>query len=135
MKNCIFCNIKKEEIIAETKFCYVIPDKYPVSRGHILVVPKNHCENIVQIPDKELFDIIKTIKIMEKKMLENLKVKGIDLRQNYRPFVPEGKLRKNHVHFHLIPRSFEDLIYKQKGRAKRGKLSQGDFKELEKILK
>jgi len=128
MKNCVFCNIPKEEVILETKHCYVVPDKYPISKGHILVVPKNHYENITQIPDKELFDIIKTIKKMENKMVEKLKAKGIDLRQNYRPFVAESRLRKSHIHFHLIPRSFEDLVYKQQGKAKRGELSDKEIK-------
>ena len=134
MKPCTFCNIPKEEIISETKFCYVLPDKYPISKGHILIVPKKHYENITEIPDKELFDIVKTIKKMEKKMTEKLKVKGIDLRQNYRPFVREGKLRKSHIHFHLIPRNFEDLVYKQQGKAKRGKLSNEEQKKLRKVL-
>jgi len=134
MKTCIFCNIPKEEIISETKFCYIVPDKYPVSKGHILVVPKKHYENIAEVPDKELFDIIKTIKIMEKKMFEKLKVKGIDLRQNYRPFVPENRLRKSHIHFHLIPRTFEDLVYKSQGMAKRGQLSDREIKRLKELL-
>lgn len=134
MKKCVFCNIPKEEVILETKFCYVVPDKYPISKGHILIVPKKHYENIIEIPDKELFEIIKTIKLMEKKMIEKLKVKGIDLRQNYRPFIPENRLRKSHIHFHLIPRSFEDLVYKQQGKAKRSELSETEQKRLIQVL-
>ena len=135
MNNCIFCKIQKEEIIIETEYSYVIPDKYPVSKGHLLIVPKKHYENITEIPDKELFDIIKTIKIMEKRLIEKLKVKGVDLRQNYRPFVPESKLRKIHIHFHLIPRSFEDLVYKQQGKAKRTNLSEKEKQILIEKLK
>jgi histidine triad (HIT) family protein len=135
MKNCIFCKIPKGEKILETRYSCVILDKYPVSQGHILVVPKRHYENITQIPDNELFDIIKTIKIMEKRLIEKLKAKGVDLRQNYRPFVPESKLRKGHIHFHLIPRSFEDLVYKQQGKAKRSILTKTEKELLIKKLK
>jgi len=134
MKPCTFCKIPKEEVIFETKHCYVLPDKYPISRYHLLVVPKKHYAGIAEIPDKELFDIIKTIKKMEKKMIEKLKVNGIDLRQNYRPFVPEGKLRKSHIHFHLIPRGFEDLVYKTQGKAKRGELSEKELRRLKEVL-
>jgi len=130
MKDCVFCNIGKEEIIIKTKYCVVIPDKYPVSKGHVLVVPKKHYKKITQIPDKELFDIIKTIKLMEKRMLKKLKSEGIDLRQNYRPFIPESRLRKEHIHFHLIPRSFNDLIYKKKGNVERKEISEKEKKWL-----
>lgn len=40
-----------------------------------------------------------------------MKKEGGDLRQNYRPFMKEGVLKVDHLHFHLIPRAWEDEIY------------------------
>jgi histidine triad (HIT) family protein len=118
--------IKKEEKIIETKHCYVYPDKYPLSKGHLLIVTKKHYESIMEMPDEVLCDIIKTVKLMEKRLTTRLKVKGMDFRENYRPFLPESELRKAHIHFHIIPRTFEDLIYGAKGEVKRKEISEKD---------
>ena len=37
---------------------------------------------------------------------------GVDVRQNYRPFKPQSPLKVNHVHFHVLPRSEGDYLYK-----------------------
>jgi histidine triad (HIT) family protein len=135
MKTCVFCNISKSEIISEAKYCYVLLDKYPVAKGHLLVITKKHYESLMEIPDKELCEIIKTVKQLEKKMVGKLGAKGIDLKHHYRPFLKEGKLVKRHVHFHLIPRSYEDLVYKSQGKAKRVTLSEKEKQELVKTLR
>lgn len=133
-KECVFCNVRRDEKILETKHCYVYPDKYPLSKGHLLIVTKKHYESIMETPDEVLFDVIKTAKLMEKRLTQRLKVKGMDFRENYRPFVPESELRKAHIHFHIIPRSFEDLIYKKKGEVKRKEISEKEKQSLIKIL-
>ncbi len=136
MNNCAFCNIKeKANVIIETEHCYVIPDEHPVAKGHLLVITKKHYKSIIEIPDSELCDIIKTIKETEKRMLEKLKVEGIEIIQNYKPFVKESRLKKEHVHFHLIPRSFNDQIYQKKGKLDRTKLSEEEKQELANKLK
>ena len=134
-KDCVFCSIKKEEKILETRYCYVYPDRYPLSKGHLLVIPKKHYESIVEIPDDVLYDVIKTIKLMEKKLIKKLKVKGMDIRENYRPFIPESTMRKNHIHFHVIPRSWKDVIFTQKGSVKRREISAREKGRLIKLLK
>ena len=42
---CIFCIIRKEELIFENKLAYASLDSYPVSKLHTLIVPKRHVEN------------------------------------------------------------------------------------------
>jgi len=134
MMECTFCNIKKEERILETRYCYVYPDRFPLSKGHLLVIPKKHYESVTEIPDAVLCDVIKTIKLMEKRLIKKLKVEGMDIRENYRPFIPESTMRKNHIHFHIIPRSFKDLIFRQKGEVKRKEISEKDKKQLIRLL-
>ena len=134
MKNCTFCNLEKEEVILETEHCYVVLDKYPVAEGHLLVIPKEHFGSLIDILDEIFLDILRTIKEMEKRMIEKMQVKGIDLLQHYRPFLKEGKLVKRHIHFHLIPRSFNDPIYQKKGSMDRKTLSKPDRENLTKLL-
>ena len=38
---------------------------------------------------------------------------GCDIRQNYRPFIRQGRLKIDHMHFHLLPRESEDELYKK----------------------
>ena len=37
---CLFCKIKKEDIIYENEFAYATFDSYPVSKYHCLIIPK-----------------------------------------------------------------------------------------------
>jgi histidine triad (HIT) family protein len=83
------------------------PRKVP---GHMLVIPKRHVEKPWELTDMELRDVFDLIFYIEQRFVGKLG-EGIDIRQNYRPFMSQSKLKVNHVHFHLIPRSDEDYIY------------------------
>lgn len=36
---------------------------------------------------------------------------GCDVRQNYRPFLPQGRVKIDHLHFHVLPRTNEDELF------------------------
>ncbi|MBW3019040.1 hypothetical protein KY329_02555, partial [Candidatus Woesearchaeota archaeon] len=40
------------------------------------------------------------------------KYEGCDIRQNFRPFLKDSDIKVSHLHFHLLPRTFEDEYYK-----------------------
>lgn len=42
--NCIFCDIDKSRIVLENEIGYAIFDGFPVSEGHMLIIPKRHIE-------------------------------------------------------------------------------------------
>ena len=113
MNDCVFCNLNKRKKIKESKNSFTILSNPYLTKGHLLIIPKKHFENILEIPDEILFELIKELKDVEKLLIERLNVKGVDLRQNFRPFQKQSKLKVNHVHFHLIPREFEDELYKK----------------------
>ena len=109
-KECRFCN-PREHILRENKSAHVIlsnPHKVP---GHFLVVPKRHVEKPWELNSKELHDIFELIFFVEQRIIGMLG-DGCDIRQNYRPFMEQSRLKMDHVHFHVIPRSHEDYIYK-----------------------
>ena len=83
------------------------PRKVP---GHILVMPKRHVEKPWDLSEQELHDIYELIFFIEKRIIGKLG-DGIDIRQNYRPFMKQSALKIDHVHFHVIPRSLHDYIY------------------------
>ena len=51
---CIFCYEKlKDRIIEETKMFFAIKDGYPVTEGHLLVIPKRHVAEYFDLSDAE----------------------------------------------------------------------------------
>lgn len=134
---CVFCEIvegkKFKAIICENEHGMSILDAYPLVEGHTLVIPRKHHENMLEITKIELNGIFDLIIETERRLLENLPCQGIDLRQHYRPFVPETKLSKHHLHVHLIPRKSHDQLFEQVGSketALRTEPSEKEMKEL-----
>ena len=115
MSHCPFCKYvedrDREIIIDETPNTLTILSNPALAKAHCLIVPKRHVENISELTDdekKEIFNqLIKTQLLLLKKF------RGVDICQNYRPFLSQSKLKVNHLHFHLIPRGFEDELYKK----------------------
>ena len=130
MKECVFCNYH-DDMIYEDDSVYVVHDKYPITEGHILVIPKKHYENITEMPDDELCDLIKVVKKMELLLMGKMDVKGFTIKQNWQPFV-NNRLVIHHVHFHVVPRQFNDsLVYN----LKRMELSESEIKKIVEKIK
>src|SRR5262249_32301560 len=66
---CLFCLISRQEInievIAKFHHCFVIEDKFPVSRGHLLIIPYEHFNHWFEAPEIVLSDILTTLKLMK----------------------------------------------------------------------
>lgn len=111
MENCIFCKIVKGEIssakIWEDEKVFVFLDINPLSKGHCLIIPKKHSENIFDIEEETLKEIIKTAKNLAQKMKKFLKATGVNL-VNSSGVDAEQSIP--HFHFHLIPRYENDNL-------------------------
>jgi len=108
--NCPFCNLK-QRVLKENTLAQVIlsnPHKVP---GHFFVVPKRHVEEPWKLEPEEITAIFELIFFVEQRILKAKLGTGVDIRQNYRPFMTQGRLKVNHVLFHVYPRSNEDYLY------------------------
>ncbi|MCA9324498.1 HIT family protein [Candidatus Saccharibacteria bacterium] len=108
--DCPFCD-PTDRVLKENKHAQVIlsnPHKVP---GHFLIIPKRHITKPWELKNEELIDIFELIFFIEKKIIGKLG-DGVDVRQNYRPFMKQSRLKVDHVHFHAYPRSLEDYLYK-----------------------
>ena len=112
MTECPFCFIDsvKNRTLAETPNARVIFSNPRLVKGHLLVIPKRHVEQPWELTEVELREILGHIHRLQKKISETLGT-GCDVRQNYRPFIRQGRLKVDHVHFHLLPRTFQDELY------------------------
>ena len=108
MKDCIFCKITKGEIPSRTIYeddqIKVIMNINPSTNGHLLVLPKEHMENIFDTKEEV---IMHSIKIVKERIYPGLKEKlhceGLTLAQNN-----ELGQEIKHYHIHLILRYSND---------------------------
>lgn len=107
--NCIFCKIANGEIPSKTLYedeaFRVILDLGPASKGHALILPKNHYANLYELPEEDAGAVMKLAKRMAAQMTERLGCEGFNLVQN------NGELAGQtvfHFHMHLIPRYRDD---------------------------
>ncbi|MGB9634889.1 MAG: HIT family protein [Candidatus Micrarchaeia archaeon] len=128
---CPFCR-PEQPVVAENRYVYVIHDKNPYVEGHLLVIPKKHYENIIEMDDRVLCETIKMVKRMEKRLIEKMGVEGITVRQNWLPFLKKNRLVVGHVHFHIIPRNLNDGLYYA---AKRKRYNASKIRDITKLLK
>lgn len=111
MSDCIFCKIANGDIPSSTLYededFRVILDVAPASRGHALVLPKAHSENLYDSSDELLEKSMVLSKKMAIAMKEVLKCDGLNLVQNNG--VDAGQT-VFHFHMHLIPRYKKDGV-------------------------
>ncbi|HUC31073.1 MAG TPA: HIT domain-containing protein [Candidatus Paceibacterota bacterium] len=99
MADCIFCKIIQKEIPAyivwENETLMAFLDMRPVSPGHLLIIPKEHGENIFDMPDslyKEIFNIARALSTPLQKAMGSARV----------GMIVEG-FGVPHAHLHLVP--------------------------------
>lgn len=107
--NCIFCKIVSGEspsrTIYEDERFRVILNRWPVAEGHALILPKEHFENIYDLPEDWCADLMKVAKKMSIKMKQKLRCDGINLQNNNEEAAGQTIF---HFHMHLIPRYQND---------------------------
>ena len=110
---CIFCTVKKHEIIYENDYAFVSYDSYPVSKFHSLIIPKRHIKNFFDLNEKELNAYNELIKKTKLKIEndDNL-VQGFNLGTNAGSVAGQTIM---HCHIHLIPRRRGDVKNPQGG--------------------
>ncbi len=102
---CIFCSIINDELDAirvfENSDFIAFMDKYPINRGHTLILPKNHHESIFTMSDDEVGKLFSAVSFLAKGIIKALDANGLNIGQN------NGKAANQivpHVHVHIIPR-------------------------------
>ena len=105
--DCIFCKIVSREIPAkilkETPNSISFLDAFPLTKGHLLVIPKNHRQKIQDMTEKEnsdLFSLVRTM-ISKSDSITGSTLLAVHNGKDAGQEIP-------HVHVHLVPRSSND---------------------------
>ena len=105
--NCLFCKIIKGEIPSYTVYendnVKTFMDINPMSKGHLLVIPKNHYTNLFDVDKEVLRQIDELICETYPRLKEKLGAEGLTRIQNN-----ELGQEVKHYHMHLIPRYKND---------------------------
>ncbi|VAW12633.1 hypothetical protein MNBD_BACTEROID05-1255 [hydrothermal vent metagenome] len=128
MNDCIFCKIVKGEIpspnkIYEDREVLGLLDIEPVNKGHVIVIPKKHSEDILHTDDELLKYTILVVKKLAKTIQKAVKASGVNININ------NGKDAGQvifHPHIHIIPRFANDDLKLWKGK----RYNEGEMEEL-----
>lgn len=103
--DCIFCKIANGEIPSKTLYedetFRVILDVGPATKGHALILPKEHAADLFEISEETASRVLILAKRMAANMKEKLQCDGMNLIQNNGTAAGQTV---SHFHLHLIPR-------------------------------
>ncbi len=114
MKNdCIFCAIAAGEIpsckVYEDEVVLAYLDINPFTKGHTLVIPKEHSPNLIQTPDERLAAVIARVKKVAAHLKDALPCDGFNILQNNGEAAGQSVF---HLHFHIVPRyGHEPIVF------------------------
>ncbi len=107
--SCIFCKIANGTVPSKTIYededFRVILDLGPATKGHALILPKQHSANLYELPDETAAKVMVLAKKMAAGMTEKLQCDGFNIVQNNGEVAGQTVM---HYHLHLIPRYQDD---------------------------
>ena len=106
MNGCPFCLKGAAESYMESTHCRVIYNISPILPGHSLVIPKRHCESLLELSPAEITDLFLLATEATGYLLKLFNTKAFNMA------IQEGTSAgqsQAHVHLHLVPRTPGDL--------------------------
>ena len=104
--DCSFCHLPRASVVAESRHALAIRDRYPVSSGHTLVVPKAHAETLFAQGSEVQADVWRLVTRVRDELHSEFKPDGFNVGLN------EGTAAGqtvDHAHVHVIPRFEGDV--------------------------
>ena len=103
---CPFCEVSRELVVAESRHALAMRDRYPVSNGHTLIIPKAHTETLFVQNSKIQADIWRLVARVRGELQSEFNPDGFNIGLN------EGTAAGqtvDHAHVHVIPRFEGDV--------------------------
>lgn len=103
---CPFCDSNTLEVLLENEKALSFFDKYPVQKGHMLIIPKRHVRTYFDATDEEIMAIHELIKKGKELLDRQYSPDGYNIGVNVGEY---GGQTVMHLHVHLIPRYRGDI--------------------------
>lgn len=106
---CLFCKIVNHDIpskiIYENEFVIGILDISQTTKGHTLIMPKMHVDNILECPTDVLSHVFNAVSLVGNHLVKTLNAEGLNVLSNVNEVAGQSIA---HFHVHLIPRYSTD---------------------------
>jgi histidine triad (HIT) family protein len=110
-EDCIFCKIVSGELpserIDEDEHTVAFMDLNPWTRGHALVIPRNHAKNLYEVDPAGLSHTVVAAQRLALRMRDQLGADGVNLLNSCEPAAWQTVF---HLHIHVIPRYEDDPL-------------------------
>ncbi len=106
-KGCFLCHKLKEKknkknlILFQGDYVFVMMNRYPYTNGHLMIVPKRHCLNVEQLDNNELKELFDLLKASIQMLKITLHPDGFNIGMNIGKV---GGAGEDHLHLHVVPR-------------------------------
>jgi len=101
IQSCPFCSPNDQETIVRNTLCYALWDRFPVSKGHLLVIPFRHTPDYFSLTPDEKLAMTELIEECRKIIEDNFRPAGYNLGYNIGEAAGQTVM---HCHCHFIPR-------------------------------
>ncbi|MBO5642404.1 MAG: HIT family protein [Kiritimatiellae bacterium] len=123
--NCVFCAIAAGEIpsfkVFEDENIFAFLDINPFSKGHVLVIPKEHSANLIETSDETLSSLMVAVKKVALGVKKALGCAGFNILQNNGEAAGQTVM---HIHFHIVPRYSSGPIIFENGKCEMSELEE-----------
>jgi histidine triad (HIT) family protein len=126
MEGCVFCALRqhgKERLLFEDSTCFVVPDRNPVEKGHLLVISNMHYLNMLEAPDEISAHMFVIAKRFGLKLCSTMGAEALNISTN---IGKEAGQAVFHFHIHVVPRYSAERNKGQRGK----QLSDAEFAAL-----
>ena len=103
---CPFCNPSKKVVVLANSLCYARYDRYPVSPGHLLLIPFRHIPTLFDATDAELTALLALVREAKTLLDGRLHPDGYNVGVNVGETAGQTVM---HLHVHVIPRYAGDM--------------------------
>lgn len=106
MRSYVFSNIPETEWLQDSHYFFILPDKYPVSSGHLLIISKEHRQDFFDLSDEEKNELPKLITATKHLIEKEHNPTGYNIGMNCGSSAGQTVF---HFHCHVIPRYAGDM--------------------------
>ena len=109
--DCLFCKIVAGDItstrVDEDERTVAFMDINPATRGHLLVIPREHATDLLEVPDADLEACARMAKRLAQRIVDRLGADGVNLLNSCGEAAWQTVF---HFHIHVIPRYADDPL-------------------------
>lgn len=105
--NCPFCSLPDGDKVLASELCFARWDKYPVTEGHLLIVPNRHVADYFAVTTEEKTALWAMVDESKRLLAERFRPDGYNVGINVGTTAGQTVM---HCHIHLIPRRLGDSV-------------------------